>query len=846
MANYSELIATINDQIKANGNQEITGPVLNSVLQAMVSALGEGYQFMGVATPATNPGTPDGKVFYLAFQSGSYVNFGGAVLKDGFLGVLVYSGSWTLTSSAIDTGLYNTDNYNVIPSAGRKGKAALMLENTSTLKQLARFIGNGASDWSNLDNWVILRNLRQAKFIKGVAEYTPIKNESGEFIEGTEWEFRVLKEIVMEGHTFRYPTLNNLNFTARIDANLFVIPEGVYPIDKTKIQNGLWFDTISKKVIAYPTSFETCVLLFPIKENYDNYSGLTNVDNGILGNLLIYVYNNSYGIYKFTRLVRNQYDGGRSCYSSEAINVDDFIYDYENQDLYDIFSAFWPSVKTFHLGAHTYKTSGLVFAQYYDFEVLGVSKQSTILKGWDFSESTSKIIDSGNTVGFLTFKNLEFNDYFIGATANTDIKGRLILDSVVMKNTTNASSKYMILCRNCTEISIRNSEIINGYSSAILYNGIRATDDVDSVIIDNCKFYGVNDDYGFYSAIYLAGIQNVKINGCIIKSKSNTGILIGGTKVDVLKNITISNNYIENITEEAISFDSFGNNVSLTPIIAELSINNGENIGGVTNNVNLLKLYCEARVITGTQPNAIYESYTFAGNENYLEKMYVVFSQRAGEKFEGVLSKIIEVGSDDSGQYLIISSNLNFNELTLSEDRDIESTDGNYRVASIVSGFHNGVIDNNEITNTSTALALYMNCFSFVVTNNKLRNCRNAYLYCGEMLAKPTYEYSNSNIISNNIFENIIFTFEKYGDINGYYNALVGNIFINAILEIKREKKLLLSNNNFIRSSVVVDEETTTQQYGESLPDAAVKGDIFYDETAQVMKFYNGTEWVNM
>ena len=75
MANYSELIATINDQVKANGNQEITGPVLNAVLQAMVSALGEGYQFMGVATPDTNPGNPDEKVFYIALSEGTYTHF---------------------------------------------------------------------------------------------------------------------------------------------------------------------------------------------------------------------------------------------------------------------------------------------------------------------------------------------------------------------------------------------------------------------------------------------------------------------------------------------------------------------------------------------------------------------------------------------------------------------------------------------------------------------------------------------------------------------------------------------------------------------------------------------------
>lgn len=41
MANYTQLIKTINDNIKANGNQEITGPILNSVLNLMVNVMEE-------------------------------------------------------------------------------------------------------------------------------------------------------------------------------------------------------------------------------------------------------------------------------------------------------------------------------------------------------------------------------------------------------------------------------------------------------------------------------------------------------------------------------------------------------------------------------------------------------------------------------------------------------------------------------------------------------------------------------------------------------------------------------------------------------------------------------------
>ena len=87
MANYSELIQTINDSIKANGNQEITGPVLNAVLQAIVSGLSKGSLFAGIATTATNPGTPDGNVFYIAVEPGTYSNFGVKV-PHGSIGII--------------------------------------------------------------------------------------------------------------------------------------------------------------------------------------------------------------------------------------------------------------------------------------------------------------------------------------------------------------------------------------------------------------------------------------------------------------------------------------------------------------------------------------------------------------------------------------------------------------------------------------------------------------------------------------------------------------------------------------------------------------------------------------
>ena len=94
MANYQLLKADIDANIKQNGRQEITGQILNSVLNQMVTSLGAGYQFMGVATLETNPGTPDQKVFYLAATSGTYANFLNLHIDENEIAVLIYDTTW--------------------------------------------------------------------------------------------------------------------------------------------------------------------------------------------------------------------------------------------------------------------------------------------------------------------------------------------------------------------------------------------------------------------------------------------------------------------------------------------------------------------------------------------------------------------------------------------------------------------------------------------------------------------------------------------------------------------------------------------------------------------------------
>lgn len=94
MGNYEELKAAVASVIKTNGNQKITGQVLQNTLTTLISQVGANATFAGIATPETAPGTPDQNVFYIAGQSGVYSNFDGYKLEDEIVLFLNESQSW--------------------------------------------------------------------------------------------------------------------------------------------------------------------------------------------------------------------------------------------------------------------------------------------------------------------------------------------------------------------------------------------------------------------------------------------------------------------------------------------------------------------------------------------------------------------------------------------------------------------------------------------------------------------------------------------------------------------------------------------------------------------------------
>ena len=143
MANYVNLRNAIRNVIKANGNNEITGQILQEQLLSMITELGAGYQYMGIARPSTNPGQPDSRVFYIAYAHGNYPYFN-QISVDG-LCILKYSTQWTKDDLDIGSG---------VGFVAQPDDLILDLSTPQKLKFANRFVGN------NIDsglNYVILR-----------------------------------------------------------------------------------------------------------------------------------------------------------------------------------------------------------------------------------------------------------------------------------------------------------------------------------------------------------------------------------------------------------------------------------------------------------------------------------------------------------------------------------------------------------------------------------------------------------------------------------------------------------------------------------------------------------------
>lgn len=108
MGTYVDLKTAIDSVVRTNGNNEITGAWLQHVLLSMVNSLGANATFAGIATPETIPGTPDQRIFYIAYTPGTYSNMGGFTLGKAQIALITYLNIWE--HFIIDLGTYTEES----------------------------------------------------------------------------------------------------------------------------------------------------------------------------------------------------------------------------------------------------------------------------------------------------------------------------------------------------------------------------------------------------------------------------------------------------------------------------------------------------------------------------------------------------------------------------------------------------------------------------------------------------------------------------------------------------------------------------------------------------------------
>lgn len=152
MANWAVLKAAIADVIKTNGNQEITGAVLQNTLNSIVNAIGENATFAGVATPTTNPGAPDGNVFYITSISGLYPNFGGlTIVEEGINIIFNYNNAWHYSALVP---IVQNSGQSASQIMSQKAVTDFVNEEYNTLRQYVRGEGDAADGQRGPYKWM--------------------------------------------------------------------------------------------------------------------------------------------------------------------------------------------------------------------------------------------------------------------------------------------------------------------------------------------------------------------------------------------------------------------------------------------------------------------------------------------------------------------------------------------------------------------------------------------------------------------------------------------------------------------------------------------------------------------
>ena len=294
MGNYELLKAAINEVIKANGRQEITGEVLNQVLLSMVNSLGAGYQCMGVATPSTNPGTPDQNVFYFATQAGTYTNFGAIVLQEG-ISVLIWDGDWAsqtwftvdsaptnnsqnlIASGAVfnalklDGGAYDVSAHN----SGATFASLSALLNSANLNTLIpveiRHGGMSVKFVQSSDNKYVQFRLKTTYFSTNVLDWESVIELRNAINNGTYIPSIIDGEYYeADGSIALYGSWSRIDYID-IEGLTALKVHSDYPLN-----NNIFFDSNKQKIILFSLVAGDQTIAVPNNTKYVGFSGATS------------------------------------------------------------------------------------------------------------------------------------------------------------------------------------------------------------------------------------------------------------------------------------------------------------------------------------------------------------------------------------------------------------------------------------------------------------------------------------------------------------------------------------------------------------------------------------------
>lgn len=179
MANWTTLKDALVSVIRTNGNQEITGQLLQNTLLDIINSVGKHYQFIGLASQATIPQIEDGYAFYFAINKGQYPNFNITIQKNGLYIIRNNnSNTWELLDTSV-LAFKDQDCYNLlyhkplqdgqfythetaiaaIPSDVIKPGISIkyiLADGTFVHEQ---FISNNIDGWSDANNWALLSTI---------------------------------------------------------------------------------------------------------------------------------------------------------------------------------------------------------------------------------------------------------------------------------------------------------------------------------------------------------------------------------------------------------------------------------------------------------------------------------------------------------------------------------------------------------------------------------------------------------------------------------------------------------------------------------------------------------------